>query len=68
MGSASLQVSGRTIPEAVVSVDGVLVRVKPDGSFAAQIQLQRGANDLEVLASDSVGNEKSVIRSVIYEP
>ncbi len=64
----TLAVRGRTIPEAVVSVDGDLVEVGRDGSFSTQVQLEEGANDLEVVASDPAGNEQYVLRSVIYEP
>lgn len=66
--SPALDVRGRTIREAVVSVNGDLAKVGRDGSFAIQIQLDEGANDVEVVASDPLGNETFVIRSVIYEP
>ncbi len=66
--SSRLQVSGSTIPGAVVSVDGDLVKVKSDGTFSTEIKLDEGPNDVEVVASDRDGNEQSVIRSVIYEP
>lgn len=64
----TLAVQGKTIPEAVVSVNGDLVKVGHDGSFTTQLRLEEGANDLEVVASDPAGNEKYVIRSVIYQP
>lgn len=66
--SPLLEVSGLTISEAVVSVDGDLARVESDGRFALQVPLVLGANLLEVVASDPLGNQISLLLSVIYEP
>ena len=68
LNTADLPVTGKTIAGAVVSVDGNLVPVGSDGTFSTQVKLNQGPNDVEVVASDRQGNEKSVIRSVIYAP
>ena len=68
LNTQNLPVSGKTSPGAVVSVDGDLVTVGSDGSFSTQLKLRQGPNDVEVVASDRQGNERSVIRSIIYAP
>jgi PKD repeat protein/predicted nucleic acid-binding Zn-ribbon protein len=49
-------ISGWTDPDAGVTVNGVPVAVLPDGTFSAVISLSEGANDINVTATDSVGN------------
>ena len=55
--TASITLSGLTVPGAVVSVDGNLAGVADDGSFSANVDLDEGANEIPVVASDADGNE-----------
>lgn len=59
-------VAGVTVPDAVVSVNGVLVEVDADGNFSTAVALDEGPNSIEVIASDYEGNEASKILTVIY--
>jgi len=66
---AILRVVGRTSPDAVVSVDGKIVRtVDIDGNFSALVSLVEGPNLLEVLATDYRGGQASQVLTVVYTP
>ena len=66
---AVLQVVGRTSPDAVVSVDGKIVRtVDIEGNFSALVSLLEGPNLLEVIATDYRGGQASQVLTVIYAP
>lgn len=60
--------TGKTLPGAVVSVDGALAQVDAIGKFQFTLVLEDGPNIIEVVASDSDGNELSETLRVIYEP
>ncbi len=64
----ALRVSGSTLTDAVVSINGVMTEVGYDGVFTEEITLDIGPNVIEVIASDFFGNEKSDILTVIYIP
>jgi bacillopeptidase F len=59
-------VSGTTIPNAVVSVNGEIVEVDEQGNFTTMVTLEEGPNIIEVIASDLEGNEVSTILAIIY--
>ena len=63
-----LVVRGSTTPDAVVSIGEVTVDVDAQGQFAATITLELGPNILEIVASNLTGDQKSVLRSVVYLP
>ena len=64
-----LRVAGRTNPEAILSVNGRMVRyVDVDGNFSTVVTLLEGPNLLEVLASDYDGRRASQSLTVIYAP
>ncbi|MBU2009383.1 MAG: hypothetical protein KJ624_06080 [Chloroflexi bacterium] len=66
---AVLRVLGRTSPDAVVSVDGKIVRtVDMEGNFSALVSLVEGPNLLEVIATDYRGGQASQVLTVIYAP
>lgn len=64
--NASVLVQGRTVPDAVVSVDGQPVEVDGGGNFSATITLEQGPNSIEVIASDFSGNQQSRVISLVY--
>lgn len=66
--TAFLAVNGRTVADAVVSVNGVAAAVGADGSFSATVALEEGPNSIEVLANDFQGHSASNVISVIYTP
>lgn len=53
----TVQVKGRTLTVAVVSVQGNVVDVDSNGNFSATVALDEGPNMIEVIASDEAGNE-----------
>jgi len=66
---AVLRVLGRTSPDAVVSVDGKIVRtVDIEGNFSTLVSLVEGPNLLEVIATDYRGGQASQVLTVIYAP
>jgi Glucodextranase, domain B len=60
-----LTVRGVTVPGAVVSVDGNLVDVDDRGNFCGVAQVDEGANEIDVVASDSEGNQVSTTLFVV---
>ena len=66
--TSTVSISGLTRPDAVVSVNGVLVDVDGDGRFTATVSLQPAPNLIEVVASDFQGNKVSAVLTIIYIP
>ena len=64
----AIAISGATTPDALVSVNGVLVDVDQDGKFTSTLTLQEGPNIIEVVASDFQGNKVSAVLSIISIP
>ena len=60
-----LLIHGLTLPAAVVSIDGDLVDIDDQGNFAGATPLDEGANEIEVVASDSQGNQTSTTLFVV---
>lgn len=63
-----LTVTGSTLPEATVSVNGEIIDVHGQGNFAAAVTLEVGPNVIEIIASDDDGAEVYRILTVIYQP
>lgn len=61
----TLFLSGRANPDAVLSINGVIVPVDSDGVFGVNVSLDPGPNLLEVVASDLAGNTESRVITVI---
>ena len=73
VSTSPINVTGKTIPGAVVSVsldDEIIeaVEVGQDGEFTVAVSLEEGPNFIEVIASDPLGNEKSATVAVVYIP
>ncbi len=66
--TGTISVSGLTTPDALVSVNGVLVDVDGDGAFMATVSLQQEPNLIEIVASDFQGNKVSAVLTIIYIP
>ena len=63
-----VRVSGSTLPDVEVSVNGELIDIDEQGSFSVMVELEEGPNIIEVIATDNKGNEDSYILAVIYTP
>ncbi|MGA1820950.1 MAG: hypothetical protein ACMUIG_00325, partial [Thermoplasmatota archaeon] len=59
-------VYGKTEFDAVLSVNGILVKVRSDGSFKCNISLHDGINTIVVTATDPWDNSAMVSREVFY--
>jgi hypothetical protein len=64
---STASVTGFTEPGAQLSVNGAPVDVWLDGSFSAEVTLQRGLNTITVLASDAAGNQMRTVRTVLMD-
>ena len=63
-----LRLTGRTGPEAVVSVDGASLAVDVQGNFATSVRLEPGPNIIDVVATNSDGRVMSAVVAIIYRP
>ena len=64
----NIRISGRTGPEAVVSVNGALQSVDLMGSFSTPVVLEPGPNLFDVVATNVDGRVTSSVVAVIYRP
>jgi hypothetical protein len=65
LATTTLAIRGVTLGDAVVSVDGNLVDLDDQGGFAAVAQLDEGANQLDIVASDADGNQVTTTLFVV---
>mgnify|MGYP001169018004 FL=1 len=63
---SSLEIEGKTRMDALLTVGHEVVEPGLDGKFSHTIALQPGHNLIEILASSSTGEQKSLILAVIY--
>jgi len=61
----SLYLTGRVSPDSVMSINGVIISVAPDGSFGVSLALRPGPNLIEIVASDLSGSTESRVITVI---
>ncbi len=59
---------GKTSPDAIVSINGVIIPIDADGNFTVQLTLEPGPNEIVVVASDLDGNEISKVLAVVALP
>jgi len=63
-----MTLTGRTRIDAVITVNDLFVEPDADGVFTAELTLEEGINEIEVVASISTGEELSAVLTVIYIP
>jgi hypothetical protein len=62
-----VQVEGKTEADAILTLDGLMIDLKDDGSFAYNFLLKKtGENVLEFVAEDPAGNATKVRKTVQY--
>ena len=66
--SSRLPLSGRTGPNAIVSIDGRSVPVDRFGYFSTTMLLVEGINFIDVVATNNDGETHSKVLEVIYRP
>jgi hypothetical protein len=65
LSTTTLAIRGVTLSDAVLSVDGDLVDVADQGGFAVVAQLDEGANQIDIVASDADGNQLTTTLFVV---
>ena len=65
LATSALVIHGASLSTAVVSVDGDLVDVDDQGGFLAVAQLDEGANQINIVASDADGNQVTTTLFVV---
>ena len=68
VSSSRLPLSGRTGPNAIVSVNGRSVPIDRFGYFSTTMLLVEGPNFIDVVATDDDGQTLSEVVAVIYRP
>lgn len=61
------EVAGKTEVGATVQVAGVTVAVKADGTFSQNVMLKEGSNIITIVATDAVGNTRTIGIPVTYK-
>ena len=64
----TVRVRGTTLPDADVRINEQFVIVDTAGAFTVMVSLERGPNSIEVIATDTAGNEEFHLITVIYLP
>jgi hypothetical protein len=67
LSMTSIAVIGITLKDAIVSVDGELVDVDDQGAFTTVAQLDQGANEIVIVASDADGNQVTTSLFVVRD-
>jgi len=68
VNQSSIEVIGRTRVDALVTVGGNVIEPDIEGWFRQKMQLDPGANIIEVIVSVASGEEKAQVLAVIYVP
>lgn len=66
-GTRTVVVAGKTAPDALVSVNGVVAGVDATGAFQVTVPLDEDVTLLEVVASDASGKQVQTDRIVVQE-
>ncbi len=59
---------GKTTPDAIISINGVVIPIDANGDFEVVLALDPGPNIIEVVASDLEGNELNKVFAVVSLP
>jgi hypothetical protein len=62
----TVEIEGKTEPEASVTINKEDVEVQEDGSFAHEVSLEVGENEFTVIAKDLAGNETKKTITIEY--
>ena len=62
-----VEVAGRVFEEAEVYIDGEQILLNQDGTFVAQVDLERGLNLITVEAKKRYSRTSRVDRRVVFE-
>jgi hypothetical protein len=68
VSESPIRLSGRTMPDAVVSVSGVGIPVDDLGAFWTMVTMEPGPNIIDVVATNAEGRVLSTVVALIYRP
>jgi hypothetical protein len=68
VNTAEISVKGQAPADTVVTVNDDILVVGSDGTFESQVSLDQGPNVIEIVASDTNGDEVSFEVTVTYQP
>lgn len=68
VNTPNVEIVGQAPAGSIVSIGKDLLIVGPDGLFKHLVALEEGPNVIEVIASDSNGDESFVLLGIFYEP
>ena len=68
VSQSAVNLSGRTSPDAIVSVNGISITVDELGFFSVTVLLDEGPNAIEVVATSSKGETLSKVVAIIFRP
>ena len=68
VNQSSIEIIGRTRVDALVTVGDYVIEPDIEGWFRQEMELDPGANIIEVIVSVANGEEKSQVLAVIYVP
>ena len=63
----SIAVAGKAPAGTVLSMDKAIFVVPESGDFSFPLTLDEGPNEIELVASDALGNELDIILTVTYQ-
>ncbi len=68
VATTELEIRGSASTGTVISINDDILYVESGETFSDKIDLSAGANVIEIVASDAVGNEVQLFLTVYYEP
>ncbi len=66
--ASELEIRGSASTGTVITINDDILYVESGEKFSDVIQLDEGANLIEIVASDEIGNEVQLFLTVYYEP
>lgn len=65
--SETIQVSGKTDPEAKLSINDQEIQVDPAGKFSQEIKLSDNINTISITATSKTGKQSKIERTVFFK-
>lgn len=62
------KVRGETEPDAILTFEGRTIEISEDGTYAFDISMTKGGNEILLESTDSTGNKTKLSRSFIFDP
>ncbi len=63
-----VEITGQTEKHAEISINDQLILAEQDGTFKAEMNLQKGVNYIKITGQKKYGREKIIYKQIIYDP